>query len=526
LLLQLRWRIFVNSLRRPGRQAELGFQVLWIILGSGFVLLMSATFFGGTFALLQNDRSDLLDLFLLALFLVWQLAPILFEGYSPGLNFREVARYPISFRAYFLLSLAYGVSDPAAMACLLWLFSMWLAVLIARPDLALAAALAFLLFALFNLLCNRIIIGLFERFQSTRKGRERMVFLMLLVLLLPQLLQFTTGAWASGGTFKLPTWILSAIDWMRAYLPPGLAARIFVITDSGSLWALAGLLLSGGIALLILLRQLRVIFQGEIYAETFTVRRELKVRQGWRVPAVDEVTSAIVEKELRYLRQNSRMMLQLIYPPIIFILLALYGPGRKMSFAGNPAGILMGLAGFLLLSLPNMAYNAFGMDKEGFGRWLLSPLPLRKVLVAKNLTHGGIFAVLYIVVALIVIARAHVGFLQVATVTVGFFAVLVIELGAGNLISVYWPKRIELAQMSSRMASNAAGFASLLVVLPLMAIWGMIAFLAWNWQLPWLPLALGVAILFAGFKLYSWLVDRAVAYTYDHLEEIAGNLGA
>jgi len=134
-----------------------------------------------------------------------------------------------------------------------------LAVLIARPDLALAAALAFLLFALFNLLCNRIIIGLFERFQSTRKGRERMVFLMLLVLLLPQLLQFTTGAWASGGTFKLPTWILSAIDWMRAYLPPGLAARIFVITDSGSLWALAGLLLSGGIALLILLRQLRVI---------------------------------------------------------------------------------------------------------------------------------------------------------------------------------------------------------------------------------------------------------------------------
>ena len=132
--------------------------------------------------------------------------------------------------------------------------------------------------------------------------------------------------------------------------------------------------------------------------------RELKVRQGWRCPSVDEVTSAIVEKELRYIRQNSRLLLQLIYPPIIFMLLAFYGPGRKMSFAGNPAGILAGLAGFLLLSLPNMAYNNFGMDKEGFGRWLLSPLPLRKVLLAKNLTHGGILALLYIVVALGVVA--------------------------------------------------------------------------------------------------------------------------
>lgn len=525
-MLTLRWRLFVNSLRRPNRGAELGLQALWIILGSMLVLLLCAAFFGAALTMFQSERADFLDLLLLALFLIWQLAPILLEGYSPGLNFREVARYPIAFRTYFLLNLAYGLSDPAAIACLLWLFSIWLAVFMARPDLALAAALAFLLFALFNLFCNRIVVGLFERFQSTRKGRERMVLLMLVLLLLPQLLQFATGAWARGGTFRLPPWLIDAINLVREYFPPGLATHAFLYAWPAAFSPFAGLLLCAALFLLLLLRQLRSVFQGEIYAETYKVQRELKVYPGLKVPALDEVTSAIVEKELRYVRQNSRLLLQLIYPPIIFLLLAFYGPGRRMSFAGNPAGLLIGLASFLLLSLPNMAYNVFGLDKEGFGRWLLSPMPLRKVFLAKNITHGGILALLYFVVTLALAAAAPISLLQIATVTVGFFAVLIIQLAAGNMVSVHWPKRIDLTQMASRMASTAAGFTSLLVILPLGAFWAAAGFAAWYWRLPWLPLAIGLAILAAGLKLYSHLLDRAAAYTYAHIEEIAGNLGA
>jgi hypothetical protein len=80
--------------------------------------------------------------------------------------------------------------------------------------------------------------------------------------------------------------------------------------------------------------------------------------------------------------------------------------------------------------------------------------------------------------------------------------------------------------MASRMASTAAGFASLLVVLPLGALWGAVGLAAWYWQLPWLPLALGLAILAGALKLYSYFLDRAATYTYAHIEEIAGNLGA
>jgi hypothetical protein len=526
LLLRLRWQIFVNSLRRASRRAELGMQVIWLLMGGIFVLATSAGFFFGTFGLLRIERADLLDLLLWAIFLVWQFAPVLFEGYSPGLNFREVARYPVSFDLYFLLSSLYGLADPAAITCLLWLLSLWLGLAVSRPGWAFMAALALLLFGLFNLFLSRFVIGLFERFQSTRRGREFMVFLMFILILVPQLLQFMTGYWTNMRVLRLPAWALDAVAPLREFSPPGCAVRIFLLHGSGALGALLVLLAYGLLAFLLLLRQLRAIYQGEIYAEGHTVRRELKVRKGWRLPLVDDVTAAIVEKELRYIRQSSRMVLQLIYPPVIFMLVAFNGPGRKLFFARSPEAMLAGMAGFILLSLPNLAYNNFGMDKEGFSRWLLSPLPLRKVLLGKNLTHGILVTALFLLAEVVVITVSRPSLRMLAIVTVAFFTIMLVHFAAGNLVSVYWPKRIELTQMSSKMASNAAGLASLLVVIPVSMIAGIVVFISWRWHLSWFPLIAGLAIFAASCKLYSWLLDLAARYALEHIEELSGNLGA
>jgi len=516
----------VNSLRRPNRGVELGFQALWFFFGAIFVLATSSAFFFGAIGLLKIERADLLDLLLWAVFLVWQLAPILFEGYSPGLSFREVARYPISFRTYFLLSSVYGISDPAAVTCLLWLLSMWMGILVQQPGWALAAALALLLFAVFNLLLNRIVIGLFERFQSTRRGRERMVFLMFILILLPQFLQFATGYWSNMRMLKPPAWVLQALTPLREFSPPGVATRMFALNTLPELWPPGALLLYAGFTALLLRWQLRAIYQGEIYAESYKVRRKLKVRQGWRLPLLDEVTAAIIEKELRYIRQSSRILLQLIYPPVIFMLIAFNGTGRKLFFSRSPEALLGGMAGFILLSVPNMAYNIFGVDKEGFGRWLLCPPSLRKVLLGKNLTQGGILAALFLLAEAVVIAISHPRVLPTAIVTVAFFAILVIQFGVGDLVSIYWPKRVELTQMNSKVVSNAAGIASLLVMLAVSTMAGMVALVAWYLQLPWLPLLFSLAILAASLKLYSYLLDRAARYIWEHIEEITGNLGA
>jgi hypothetical protein len=151
---------------------------------------------------------------------------------------------------------------------------------------------------------------------------------------------------------------------------------------------------------------------------------------------------------------------------------------------------------------------------------------MRKVLLGKNLIHGGILVALFLLAEAIVIGISQPRVLPVAIVTVAFFAILVVQFGAGNLISVYWPKRIELTQMSSKMASNAAGFATMLVMLVLTAIGGIIAFAGWALQLPWLPLVASAAILAASLKIYSYVLDRAARYIWEHIEEITGNLGA
>ena len=533
LLLRLRWQILVNALRKSSRRAELGFQILWVLFWGLFLVVTCGAFFGLTLALLSIGRPDLLDLLLWAVLLVWQLAPVLFEGYSPGLSFHEVARYPVSFRTYYLLSVVYGLSDPAAITCLLWLFSMWVGVLLAHPapvmmhvPSAFAVAVALLLFAAFNLLLNRILTGLFDRFQSTRRGRETMVFVMFILIMVPQLLQFATGYWTNMRILRPPEWLLQALTPLRKYSPPGLVLRLFGFDDTSALLSFSALLLCCLAASLLLFWQLRAIYQGEIYSETYKARRALKVRQGWRLPFVDNVTAAIIEKELRYIRQSSRMVLQLIYPPVIFLLLAFNPAGRRMFFSRSPEAMLGGMAGFILLSLPNLGYNTFGMDKEGFGRWLLCPPSMKKVFLGKNLTHGALLAGFYLLAEAIIIAAARPNLLSLLTVTVAFFAVLVIQFAAGNLFSVYWPKRIELTQMSSKMASNAAGVATLLIMLALSAVGGIIAYVTWALQLPWLPLVAAVAILVASIRLYFYLLDRAAVYTWEHIEEITSNLGA
>ncbi len=525
-MLRLRWQILVNSLRKSSRRTELGFQVLWVLFWFVFLVVTCGAFFGVTLALLRIQRPDLLDLMLWAVLLVWQFAPVLFEGYSPGLSFREVARYPISFRTFYLLSTVYGISDPAAITCLLWLLSMWIAVLAMQPAWALPAALAFLVFAVFNLLLNRILTGLFDRFQSTRRGREAMVFLMFLLIMVPQLLQFATGYWTNMRILRPPEWLLGALVPLREYSPPGVALRMFAVDPGAELWSF-GVLLFYTLFIALLLRwQLRAIYQGEIYSEGYKPRRALKVSRGWRVPFVDDVTAAIIEKELRYIRQSSRMVLQLIYPPVIFLLLAFNPAGRRMFLSRSPEAMLGGMAAFILLSLPNLAYNTFGMDKEGFGRWLLCPPSMKKVFLGKNLTHAALLSGLYLLAEAIIIIAARPSVLWLLTVTLAFFAVLVIQFAAGNLFSAYWPKRIELTQMASKMASNAAGVATLLIMLALSTVGGMIAYLTWELQLPWLPLVASAAILVASVKLYFLLLDRAAAYTWQHIEEITSNLGA
>lgn len=522
LLLGVRWKLFVNSLRSQNRRIELVVQAVGTIFGALFVLGASIGIAAGTVAALSSGHIWVIGVLLWVVFLVWQFAPVLLEGYSPGVNFREIARYPVTFGMYVTLNCAYGLSDPAALTALLWLAAVWGGVLLERPSWSLPVAGVFLLFAAFNVLCNRLLIGLLERFQSTRRGRERMAVVLLLLMVTPQLVQIIGVNWDRLAGIAPSKSLLLQAGALNRLSPPGAALNAFA---GGAGQKLAGLFLLAGYAAaaaLLLHRQSKAAYLGEVYSDSARQRRELKVRPGWKVPGFDDAISAVIEKEFRYLRQNSRLLVQLVYPMIIFaIFFSARNPARQV-FAGADGSVpgLAMLTGFVLLSVANISYNIFGLDREGFGRWLLSPVRIQKVLLAKNISHAVVFIALYLVAVCIVLTTSHPSPLWLATLTVAFLTVLILQLGAGNLFSAWWPKHIDLTRMNSRMVSNAAGYASFLIIGPVGLIGGMIMMAAFYWKLPWLPLAASFVLLCIAAKLYFYALDRAARYVQDHIEEI------
>jgi hypothetical protein len=103
-------------------------------------------------------------------------------------------------------------------------------------------------------------------------------------------------------------------------------------------------------------------------------------------------------------------------------------------------------------------------------------------------------------------------------------ALLLVQFSVGNVVSVYWPKRVDLTRMTSRMASNAAGYASLLVTLPTAIVVAGIIFAASFWKLDWLPLAAAVASLVAAIRAYFYFLRKTATYLYEHLEEVEAAL--
>src|SRR6266481_2765692 len=150
-LLRVRWLVFRNGMRSKMKKTGLFWDILSYSI-MGVAVLGTSVFFG--FAGYQAGKKNELLVFQVALwiiFIVWQVIPVVMEGASPGLNFAEVARYPIPFKLYFLLASAYGLFDLAAIAGCVWLTVAWTAMLIVNPDLALQFIPALLLFVALNL---------------------------------------------------------------------------------------------------------------------------------------------------------------------------------------------------------------------------------------------------------------------------------------------------------------------------------------------------------------------------------------
>src|SRR5580704_7977134 len=157
---QLRWRLFVNSLRSTRGALELTSRILVAFafsiggFGGAFGLCVSAYF------LIMQGKPQMLALLLWPVFIFWQGFPVMAAAFTDNPDSSDLLRFPLGYSSYFLVRLAYGIFDPATVLGSLWLMGILIGVGFAKPALLPWTFLVLLVFGAFNLLFLQMIFQL------------------------------------------------------------------------------------------------------------------------------------------------------------------------------------------------------------------------------------------------------------------------------------------------------------------------------------------------------------------------------
>ncbi len=507
LVAWLRWRMFVNGLRTGSRKAELAVK---IIMGAGIAVgaLVWGPLLGvGCWYALSQHKPVIISIELWVVFGVWLMLPLVVTGFGAEANPASLLRFPLRYSTFVLLAFAHGIFDPVAVAAIYWLSCMTIGAGIASPLTLVRAVPAFAALALLNLLLNRTIFAWLSRLLAQRRTREILGALFVLLMISVQMIGPLTQRY---GERAVP--VFSRLSSALGFLPPGMAASVITRKDGGiALSEFAGLLAYCGLLAWALSVRLRSEYRGENLSEARrpAAAERSTVRPGWSLTGVSPTVAALFEKDLHYLLRNSTAYFTLLAPVIVVIFLSLNRPGphARRPFLLNSSAILypMGI-GYVVLTLFGFAYNSLGYDGAGIGMLLTAPVRFRDVMVSKNLLHSMIVVVEMALISVLVQFIAGPTPLLVVGVTLaGALWVILANLAAGNMVSLYFPRKLQFGQMRRQKASGMAAALTLAIQMPVMGLAvGAYLLSRWAGHLAWC----GVAYL--GLAGAAWVAYRRV----------------
>lgn len=531
----LRWRLFLNALRTTRGQLEL---ISHIFVSLAFAIggLGGAVFMGvAAYFLLSSGKPEMLALLLWAIFLFWQAFPIMATAFTNNPDSSDLLRFPLSYRSYFLVRLAYGAFDPASFLGGLWSFGILVGVSSAKPAALPWTLLVLLAFVAFNLLFMQMVFAWVERWLAQRRTREIMGVLFVLLMLSFQLIGPLTRHFKAHAQPQVQRFV-EVLAPVQGILPPGLAADAIVQgIYPQSLVALSSLALLGAFLMVIgygLHIRLLAQYRGESLSEAVApsaARQDRPLRRGWHLPGFATPVTAVFEKEIHYLLRSGPMLLTLIMP-IFMLLVFRFG---SMNSVRHSSGFLTRApnlafpvaAAYTLLMLTNLVYNNFGGDAGGIQFFFAAPVSFRHIVLAKNLTHAGILAV-EIAVAWIAVASFYGR--PALNITVASLAGLLfaapMNFAVGNVLSIYSPKKLDYSKFGRQRASQVTVLVSLALQLVVVGV-GVSAFVTARY-IGNLWIATLLLLLLAGISLslYTMVLNRMDRLALERREAMVAEL--
>ena len=524
LLFWLKWKLQWRAYTR-NRMSALGAVLVVIFFGPAAIGVAAACAFG--FLTLEPPlNAYLLSVVLLAIYLLWLLAPVFGYALSESYDVTRLFHFPVSPRLLFVSAIFGSLLD---FPVLLVLPTM-AAVVIGfahGPVSLLLTLIAVLLFTFHTIALSQVFVLAGAGMLRSRRFRDLAIILAPLLFmgfyLATQLL-----------SSRMRTSHLQGFDWQQIvnhpawryldFAPPGFAARIIADTGQGTLAAtplyLLGLLIAclGTVYLAGWLINLaatgHVVGSSHHKPAVAAERRAATPAAAAHQPArsrlgdlLPPAVAAVVGKELKYMLREpyfKTMLLNIFFMLVVGVFVFLRPWRREITEFVDPGLIVWAASGYVFFAEIQLLMNILGTEGRAATALFLFPNSRRHLLLGKNLAMlGALFFINLVVAAVLCSVAGRPGL--IGPMLVWMELANVILAGVGNIASVLFPIRIVRVgwrmQAASSGRSCAYGFAYMLfmaagglLLLPVLAA----ALVPSYWISPlWLALTLPVAGLYA-----------------------------
>ena len=269
LVAELRWRTLGNLIRKRNSRLDLIGLVFAAFFAGLFVIGLCWLFWWGAYFSVSNGRFGWLLLLFWSIFLFWQAFPLFIAGFGVPFEFKTLLRFPVSFSAFYIIGLAYGLADFAAICGTCWLLSVAVGIGMAMPALIPSMLLIVILFVWMNITLERLLSSWLERLLARKRTRELLFGLFILLsvsaqFIRPAIIHYSEGARATASAQHLISYL--------SPLPPSLAGSAVIAAGEGNglqfLTGVGALLIYIAILSALLWRRFAAQYRGEELSET------------------------------------------------------------------------------------------------------------------------------------------------------------------------------------------------------------------------------------------------------------------
>jgi ABC-2 type transport system permease protein len=247
--------------------------------------------------------------------------------------------------------------------------------------------------------------------------------------------------------------------------------------------------------------RLRAEFRSERLSEAPAARRKNESDGKWLIDGSGPI-AAVMEKELRIIPRSLPLLFAMGAP--LLTVLVISTVLRNTATDSRPFELAFPLCiCYALLGFTQMIFNNLGAEGTGIQVLFLSPTPIRKVLLAKNLMHGLLFVIVAILAGVFATLRlGEPNLMLVATTAAWVLFALPVNMAVGNLLSLTMPYRVNLGRMSRQRGSQASALVSMLVQMAVMGCGVVVFELCAYFKQRWL--AAPCLLVLAGVAFVAW----------------------